>query len=120
KVDTRRPEVAIRTDKIVYVRVDPFIVHAAASDPMPGSGLRSFQPSVDDVPVSDGQTVDILWSALGEHTVAASAQDVAGWTQSASAKFRIVADVRSLPAIIDELRRRGEIDGDGAANSLRA
>jgi hypothetical protein len=119
KIDTRVPVVSASIDKATYTRVEPFIVHATATDPAPGSGLRTVSTTVDGASAADGQSVDLLLFALGTHTVAISAEDVAGWRSSASASFELIATAESIVATIDLLRARGLIDSDGVANSLR-
>lgn len=95
-------------------------MHASATDPAPGSGLKTVSTTLDVAPVSDGETVDLLLFALGTHTVAISAEDVAGWQSSASASFQLIATTESIVSTIHLLRARGYIDSDGVANSLLA
>jgi len=118
KIDTRAPLVATSTDKATYTRVEAFLVHASASDPTPGSGLRTVSTTLDGTPVSDGQSVDLLLFTLGSHSVVVSAEDVAGWQSSASASFQLIATADSIRALITLLRAKGEIDSDGIANSF--
>jgi hypothetical protein len=119
KVDTRDPVVTASTDKGSYSRSEPFAVHFSASDPVPGSGVAAVTAALDGAYVQDGQRVDLLWKALGTHTVVVDAQDVAGRTSSRTVTFEIVASAASLAAEIDALRRSGAVDSDGVANSLK-
>jgi hypothetical protein len=98
--------------------VDLFTVQFDVSDPVPGSGIKTVVSLLDGNEVSNGEQVDLLWFALGTHTLAVSAADVAGWSTSRSSAFEIIATLSSLRDLILELRRRGEIDSDGTANSF--
>lgn len=118
KIDTRAPVVTLSVDQTSYTRAQPFLVHFSASDAVPGSGLLSVNGTFDGTTVVDGQSVDLFWAALGTHTLNVSATDVAGWNTTKSASVSLIAILDSLPATIAELRRRGEIDSDGIANSL--
>jgi len=120
KVDTRAPSVTAYVDQTRYSRTEPFIVHFSSDDPSPGSGLASVTALLDGTPVVDGQTVDLLWSGLGSHTLAVTAKDKAGWTTEKSVTFQLVVTVESVQSEIQALRARGEIDSDGVAQSLLA
>jgi hypothetical protein len=119
-IDTRAPVVHATTAQGQYTRVQSFTVQFAATDPVPGSGLESVLADIDGTTVAAGDAFDLFWVPLGTHTLKVKAEDVAGWTTSDSASFEIIATIDSLPALIRELRRRGEIDSDGTMKSLLA
>ncbi len=118
KIDTRVPVLQVSTGTGVYTRIKGFVADARAEDPVPGSGIDSFTVTVDGAAVAPGATVDIFWFALGTHTLAAHAVDVAGWETSKSATFEVAATLEDLPETIRELGRRGEITHDGTVKSL--
>jgi hypothetical protein len=118
KIDTRKPAVTASTDQTLYTRVEAFVVHGSASDPTPGSGLESVSLTLDSAPVSDGQSIDLLWFSLGTHAVSVTAEDVAGWRETTSASFELIATQESVTALIQKLRALGEIDSDGITTSL--
>ena len=119
-IDTRAPVVDATTAQGQYTRVQSFTVQYSASDPVPGSGLESVLANIDGTAVASGAAFDLFWIPLGTHTLSVKAEDVAGWTTSDSASFAIIATIDSLPELIRELRRRGEIDSDGSMKSLLA
>lgn len=118
KIDTLKPVVTASTDQPSYTRLQVFVVHGGATDPAPGSGLKSVSMTLDSAPVSDGQSIDLLWFSLGSHTVSVQAEDVAGWQAGASAGFELIATPESVKALIQKLRALGEIDSDGVATSF--
>jgi hypothetical protein len=120
KIDTRRPEVTASTDQSVYTRVEQFVVHFSATDPLPGSGLASVLATLDGAPVEDEQSVDLLWLPLGTHTLSVTAKDIAGWTTTQTADFEMIATLQSLEQLIHELARRGEISSPSVVMSLLA
>ena len=120
KIDTRKPVVTVSTDFPRYTRVQPFAVHFGATDPMPGSGLKSVNATLDGTAVTDGQTVDLFLFALGTHTETATAEDIAGWKTTQSASFEVIATLGSLSDTITALRGSGDISKDGLAQSLLA
>ena len=120
KVDTRSPDVSVFTDQASYTRTQGFVVHFSASDPAPGSGLSVVNATLDAQVVTAGQAVDLLFFALGSHTLQVTATDVAGWSTTRATTFTIIATIDSLPDLIRELRRRGEIDSDGIMQSFLA
>ena len=118
KIDTKVPQVSVFTDAAKLTRTSPFTVHFSATDPTPGSGIATVTGKLDGTAVNNGQSVDLFWYALGTHTLAVTAKDVAGWSKSGAANFELIATRASLEATIHELRRRGEIDNDGIERSL--
>jgi hypothetical protein len=118
KIDTHAPVVTVTADQATYTRLQPFVVHFSASDAVPGSGVSSVTGLLDGTSVSNAESVDLLWYALGTHTLSVTAEDVAGWTTSGSASFQIIATRASLGDLIRKLRDLGEIDSDGITNSL--
>lgn len=118
KIDTHTPIVAVFIDQPTYIRLQLFTAHLSASDPIPGSGLATVAASLDETPVSDGQTIDLLWYPLGTHNLSLTASDVAGWSTTNSASFQLIATRDSLVGLIRRLAALGEIDSEGVANSL--
>lgn len=120
KVDTRPPVVTASVGRATYQRTDRFVVEFAASDPVPGSGLASTDARLDGSAVVDGEIVDLLWMALGPHTLTVTADDVAGQHASVTATFEVVATAASLRETIRALFEQGEIDQEGIERSLLA
>lgn len=120
KIDTRTPVVTVWTDFPRYTRVQSFVVHFGATDPMPGSGLKSVNATLDGATVIDGQTVNLFSFGLGPHTETATAEDVAGWKNTESASFEVIATLGSLKDTITALRSSGDISKDGIEQSLLA
>jgi LGFP repeat len=120
KIDTRLPLVTASVGGPVRARTDAFVMHFTAEDPVPGSGLAGVVARLDGSLVQDGQAIDLLWIALGTHTLVVSAADLAGWQAETNAGFELVATLGSLRDVVLALRARGEIDSDGVMTSLIA
>jgi hypothetical protein len=101
-------------------RTEPFVVHYAATDPAPGSGLALVSAGLDGVAVANGQSVDVLWDALGVHTLTVAAEDAAGLKTTRSTTFSIVATLDSLEGTVRRLDQIGDIKHHGTATSLLA
>jgi hypothetical protein len=117
-IDTRAPLVTVSVDRSTCTRLEPFTAHFGASDPVPGSGLATVTAMVDTTPVSNGQTIDLLWYPLGTHVLSATASDIAGSTATRSEPFELIATPESLVGLIQKLASIGQIDSAGVVNSL--
>jgi Beta-propeller repeat len=84
-----------------------------------GSGLAAGSPSatLDGVPVTSGQTIDLLTLALGSHAFSVSASDVEGNQSQQSVTFRVVATFQSLIDAVNVFSAQGKIS-PAVANSL--
>jgi hypothetical protein len=124
KIDTRPPTVTASFDKTQYTRLDPITIAYGATDPTPGSGLSGAPTATFDgqTLTSNPQTFPALfWQPLGTTNVlTVNAQDIAGWSSTTSLSFQLVVTLASLRGTITELRRLGEIDSDGIAQSFLA
>ncbi len=120
RIDTRPPAVDLAVDKQDYTRTEPFVVHFTATDPVPGSGLARVSADVDGLAVTSGQKVDLLWDALGVHTLTVATEDVAGLRTVRSITFSIVATLDGLEAEVRRLASLGEIKDPGTVTSLLA
>jgi hypothetical protein len=118
KIDTRPPTIVVSVEQPTYTRLQPFMAQFSVSDPVPGSGLATVAATLDGTPVSDGQTIDLLWYPLGTHVLSVTASDVAGSSATSSASFELTATRESLVDLIRRLAALGEIDSDGVTNSL--
>jgi arabinoxylan arabinofuranohydrolase len=70
------------------------------------------------VPVADGDVIDLLTLALGEHTLTVYAVDKAGNEASKSVTFSVTATPQSLKDTVDRFYDEGKIDNGGIYNAL--
>lgn len=96
------------------------MVHFTATDPAPGSGLARVSVDVDGLAVTNGQAVDLLWDALGVHTLTVAAEDVADLRTVRSVTFSVIATLDGLEAEVRRLAQLGEIKDPGTVTSLLA
>jgi len=73
------------------------------------SGVYSVNATLDGMPVSQGDFVDLLTLDLGEHTFAILAEDTAGNVSQSSVTFTIEATFESLAAAVNEMAVAGTI-----------
>ncbi len=101
-----------------YVHTATFNVAWNASDS--GSGVASQCGTLDNVPVTNGQTIDLFFLSLGPHTVTVRATDVAGNSATASVTFNVVTNIDSLIAEKERVCSLGWINDPNVCKSLDA
>ena len=69
-------------------------------------------------PVTNGQTVDLTWLALGTYTLAARGEDVAGWVTTKSLSIKLLATVESLLGTLNRLCQESVITKKGICTAL--
>jgi hypothetical protein len=84
------------------------------------SGVYTVAATLDDVPVDNGDPIDLLTLSLGQHTLRVVAEDTADNSAEATVDRSIIATPDSLQATVYRLLDSGEIDKPGIANSLVA
>ena len=84
------------------------------------TGIASVAAALDGTPVSDGQVIDLLGLALGNHTLTVHAVDLAGNASDARVTFSVKATVTSLKALVTEFYASGDISKAGVKSSLMA
>ncbi len=82
------------------------------------SGVYSVEATVDSTPVGDGDVIDLLTLALGEHTLVVKAEDTAGNQSEVSVTFEVISTFDSLRVAIQAMLASGDIDDAGVANGL--
>lgn len=118
-VDKTPPVVNVQIDQPEYTRLDSFVIHYDAYDPEPGSGLHTLVADLNGELVTDGQVIDLFGFDLGTYTLAATAEDHAGWSTINSASFELMATIEGMKATVDRLCDEGLITNEGICNSLR-
>ncbi len=117
--DTEPPTIQIHVPEATdYEHHEVLTIDFEVADDL--SGVYSLEASLDGVPVADGDTLDLLTLALGEHTLTVVAEDTAGNSAEASVAFNVIATPESLEATVYRLLDSGEIDNAGMARSLVA
>lgn len=84
------------------------------------SGIASSSGTLDGIPVTNGQTLDLFTLTLGTHTLVVNAADNAGNTVQASVTFNIVVTIDSLIAATQRTCSLGWISKVGSCQSLLA
>ena len=74
-----------------YSYTETFTVDVEVSDDL--SGVHDVEITLDGAAVTDGASVDLAGLDLGEHTLAVTAEDVAGNRSSAEVTFTVIDDV---------------------------
>ena len=116
-VDTTPPTVSIsspQAKEYLHTAIVPVAWTAVDTE----SGVASESATLDGSPVTKGQTVDLLYLALGPHKVTVTAKDKAGNTGSASVTFNVVANIDSLIAAKDRACALGWIDSADVCSGL--
>ncbi len=115
--DTQAPEIIINSPTASdYEHHEMLGIDFDVTDDL--SGVYSVEAKLDGHPVSDGDVIDLLTLALGEHSFIIRAEDTAGNVAEASVAFNVVATLDSLKATVERLLESGEIERMGVANSL--
>lgn len=116
--DTVAPEITVASPAAVrYGHHERLTVDFSASDDL--SGVWSLTATLDGVPVSDGDVVDLLDLPLGTHTLVVRAEDTAGNASTASVVFELEATLATLRATVERFAAEGEISA-GVDRSLLA
>ena len=82
------------------------------------SGVFSQTIKFDDKIVNDGDSIDLFYEKLGDHSISVSATDFVGNSASSTIKFRIIATKESTISDIERAYSLGWIDNQGIKNSL--
>jgi hypothetical protein len=120
KIDLTSSLVQVWTDQPTYTRMDPFVTHFHGDDPAPGSGLVNLWGKLAfQIPVSNGQVVDLFWYPLNTYKVEAWGEDRAGWIGYHGASFTLIATLESLQGTTTRLCAEGYVTKPGICNSLQ-
>jgi hypothetical protein len=105
--DATAPTITITSPTATtYLHPTKFMVDFDVVDVGP-AGLKSVIADIDGVPVTDGQQIDTLTLALGDHTFTIRAVDKAYNESSASVTFKVSATVQSLKDTMYRLYNEG-------------
>jgi uncharacterized repeat protein (TIGR01451 family) len=119
-VDTIAPALTMASpEPRTYLHSDVLTMSFAAADS--GSGLAAGMPaaSLDGSAVASGQSISLLILALGTHSFALTAGDLAGNSRSQTVTFSVVATVDSLIASVGIFGSQAGID-ESSVRSLLA
>jgi hypothetical protein len=117
--DTTAPVITITSPMAkAYLHTAALTVDFDVTDP--GSGVRSVTAKLDGVAVVDGQVIDLLTLALGEHAFIVKATDRAWNESTASVRFTVTASVASLKTLVTRFYAEGKITKAGTKTSLMA
>jgi hypothetical protein len=118
-IDKTPPELTI-TEPLpqVHNNTDTFRVQWTTSDLL--SGIDTVDGDLDGMPVSDGQLIELLLVAAGEHTVTVVAADNASNVTTQSVDFYVDTDLNGLIASIEYMCDQGMVETPGVCNSLLA
>lgn len=108
-IDSIAPVLAISSPAATeYLHTASVQVSFAATDAL--SGLISATATLDDVAVTNGQTIQLLTRGLGTHILTVSASDYAGNTASTGIGFTVVATIDTLVSAVTSFVSSGQID----------
>jgi soluble cytochrome b562 len=82
------------------------------------AGLKAIWATLDGVPVTNGQVIDLYTLSLGNHTLTVYAIDKAYNQSGKSATFSVTATVQSMVASVNRFFSEGKIDNAGIRSSL--
>lgn len=85
-----------------------------------GSGVASLVAKLDGTDVTNGQVIDLLTLALGDHTFDVKAVDNSGFESTSTVTFSVTATKTSLVDSLNRFFTEGKIDNQGILNSLLA
>ena len=120
-VDTVSPTLAIVSPEARdYVHSDVLMTSFSAADA--ASGLAAGMPTaaLDGRAVANGRSISLLTLALGTHSFAVSATDVAGNSRSQTVTFGVIATVDSLIASVNVFAGQKKIDDPAVVKRLLA
>lgn len=117
--DTNAPDITISSPLSGrYLHSDVLSFQFTAVDP---SGLAAGSPSatLESIPVSNGQQINLFTLSVGTHTLTVTAVDTAGNLGSKSVTFEIYATIDSLMAYVDYFRQNGSINDGNFYKALQ-
>jgi hypothetical protein len=115
--DTMDPAITVTSPVAgVYEHNETVTIDFEVTDDL--SGVYAVEATLDGEPVSDGDEIDLLSLALGEHTLVVRAEDTAGNTDEVTVTFTVNATVASLHAAVQLFVESGDISNQGVATSL--
>lgn len=116
-VDTIPPEITIDSPSATtYAHHEIVPVDVDVTDEK--SGVADVAITLDGTPVADGDDIDMLDLALGDHTLAVRAEDVSGNVSEKSVTFTVEATLASLRAAVERFAAEGVITNHGIVVSL--
>ncbi len=116
--DLEPPVITITSPQpMAYLHPEFLTLEFSAEDVGP-SGLKNVWADLDGTPVTNGQVIDLLTLALGDHTLTVYAIDNSDNQSSASVTFSVIATLPSLRADLSRFYAEGKIDNRGVYNSL--
>lgn len=99
-----------------YLRSDTIAINAAATDT--GTGVFSFGLAFDNKQVENGDTLDLFYEKLGNHSLTASSTDFVGNLATSIIQFRIIATPESAISDVEIAYALGWFKNKGVKTSL--
>lgn len=116
--DAAPPEITINSPTAsTYLHPDFLTLDFSAADAGP-AGLKRIWADLDGMPVTNGQTIDLLTLSLGDHTLTVHAVDRAYNQSEKSVTFTVTATGDSLIVTVQRLAGEGKIADNGVLKSL--
>jgi hypothetical protein len=84
------------------------------------SGVASVNAWIDQTIIVNGDTMDMLFWNLGDHTLSVQAFDKVGWEQNESVTFQLQATIAGTKCALDRFKAMGLIKTNGAYTSIYA
>ncbi len=115
--DTTPPTITITAPtNSIYEYDDSITIDFTVTDDL--SGVYSVTATLDGVPVSDGDIIDLLTLSYGEHTFTVLAEDTAENDSHESVTFQIAGTIESLAGTVNAMVLAGDITDLDVAESL--
>jgi hypothetical protein len=117
--DTTSPVITINVPQATtYLNSDVLTLDFSATDDI--AGVKYVHATLDGVPVTNGQAINLYNFLPGEHTLAVTAMDKAYNESSLSVTFNVNVSVESMMSVVTSLHNEGKIDNAGIYDSLIA
>jgi Carboxypeptidase regulatory-like domain/Kelch motif/Galactose oxidase, central domain len=119
KLDKTAPQLIITSPQSrKYLHTATFMSNWNVSDTF--AQVSSIVGKLDGKKIANGQVIDIFFLSLGKHTITVKASDYAGNRVTASATFRVVADIDSLITAERRVCLLGWINSKAECQSLES
>ncbi len=116
-IDKTAPTVAVVSPEAKdYLHSETITLNFAAEDKI--SGVATMTAILDDKEVNTGDSIELIYYSLGEHTLLVKSEDKAGNKTEKTVTFNVIATIDSLIAVKDRCYQLGWITNQGVMNSL--
>ncbi len=117
KIDKTAPMLTITLPQMKdYLHSESITLNFTAEDKI--SGVATMTAMLDDKEVNTGDSIELIYYSLGEHTLVVKTEDKAGNKAEKTVTFNVIATIDSLITVKDKCYQLGWITNQGVMNSL--